>query len=464
MARSALLLRTCGVACSAAVICVVVVLRLTQIEPWGHQLQHPPPRTRRPMTSKPLRSSPHQPLAATDPDPTASNRHSVRSTPQTTIAAHSPTASINRPTVSAKRPTVSANRGTAFDRRPAARIRTPGGPATALLRWTWPVFVVGSLMGVGKYLFARRGRRHAASTSWALLPWTSTGARPGAKRAGDEGNEPPAKRLRRKPKGDTVRGPMTEGAEKATTGTGRRAGGTRPKRAGTTAKGTGKTRKTGSARSGARATPKGTGTAEGTRARRAPVAAAPSSEPKHHRWLMDCYRARVLDDYLRKRPPRGALVPGAQPPHVWLDFLRFCKLAVARGVIPPDVWDWPAFLAHAGTVVYAPFFWATPTRKYPRGPASYALFGRRSRAATLAAIYDGPEGDRVEGFGVVCSEAWSGFAATADAVDLEVPADSWFADVGGREIWDRLFEDVRGGMACLQRAPFNAADCTHFPF
>ena len=93
-----------------------------------------------------------------------------------------------------------------------------------------------------------------------------------------------------------------------------------------------------------------------------------------HAWLIDCYRTRVDDDCAPGRTPHGLGAPACSAASVLLDFLIFCRLAVARGIIPPSPgaatttggappssvataptesppWNWQDFLAEAARML-----------------------------------------------------------------------------------------------------------------
>jgi hypothetical protein len=73
-----------------------------------------------------------------------------------------------------------------------------------------------------------------------------------------------------------------------------------------------------------------------------------------HAYLIDTYRTRVDDDRTSKaRDPHGIGDPNCSAASVLVDFLVFCRLAVARGVAPsapaalaqPGLWDWSELLS-----------------------------------------------------------------------------------------------------------------------
>ena len=87
---------------------------------------------------------------------------------------------------------------------------------------------------------------------------------------------------------------------------------------------------------------------------------AASDSLLRHGWLVDCYRTRVDDDCAPGRTPHGIGAAACSSASLLLDFLIFCRLAVARGVVPrttriftphkpgeAQLWDWPAFLGDA---------------------------------------------------------------------------------------------------------------------
>jgi len=154
------------------------------------------------------------------------------------------------------------------------------------------------------------------------------------------------------------------------------------------------------------------------------------SPPKQREWLVDCYRMRLDDEYVWQGDIRaGSLYdPDHSPEEVVLDFLVFCRLAVAHGALPED-WNWSAFLAVAeGLIPYA-FEKSDAQEKYGSENVFSAAMGGRSLRYTGEIIYgsSGMQGRESELHQKIQGE-----------VLYKRRTNSMVANVGGMKAWDRL--------------------------
>lgn len=109
---------------------------------------------------------------------------------------------------------------------------------------------------------------------------------------------------------------------------------------------------------------------------------------KRYGWLVDAYRMRVSDDYQHGGGKQNGINdPAATSATVVEDFLLFCKMAVAHGVIPSKGWDWAALLAAAARQLPHAFEKADAIKKY--GGENYfqgSLGGGRSLRYTAERV------------------------------------------------------------------------------
>jgi hypothetical protein len=103
--------------------------------------------------------------------------------------------------------------------------------------------------------------------------------------------------------------------------------------------------------------------------------AAGLNPSEQHEWLVDCYRIRV-DDTMVYGGGCVGLYAEAEKGRVLVDFLVFCKLALARGVVPP-AWDWPAFLHVAADLISFAFEKADAKEKWGGENVFSSMFGGR---------------------------------------------------------------------------------------
>ena len=158
-------------------------------------------------------------------------------------------------------------------------------------------------------------------------------------------------------------------------------------------------------------------------------------EEKQRAWLVDCYRLRVDDDYALGGQFHG-LYAEATPTGLVQDFLVFCKLAVARGVVP-RAWAWAPFLKVAAAELLYSIEKSDAVDKWGMENVSpvFAAMGGRSLRLTAEFVYGtpAPAGEAPSWRGAKGAEA---AARTAEAQLLRKPA--LFEDVGGMAIWRQL--------------------------
>lgn len=138
-----------------------------------------------------------------------------------------------------------------------------------------------------------------------------------------------------------------------------------------------------------------------------------------HEWLVDCYRMRIDDENVW-----GA--SGRYPTNDVKGFLRFCKLAVRREVIP-TVWNWEAFLHKAWQLLPYAFEKSDAQEKYGAENVFMGALGGRSLRLTAEMVYD--------------SSCMFGSEESLTSRTLRremhqlLPGDDFFNDVGGWPAW-----------------------------
>ncbi|PRW32888.1 tRNA pseudouridine synthase [Chlorella sorokiniana] len=170
--------------------------------------------------------------------------------------------------------------------------------------------------------------------------------------------------------------------------------------------------------------------------------AAGLSEAKRYEWLVDCYRMRVDDEYAWQGEARGlyGAQAGGCKEDVVEDFLIFCKLAVANGVVPQQHWDWGKFLRIAADLLPYAFEKSDASDKWGGENIFAAAMGGRSLRATAEVVFGsglsshcGPseaEQDLIYRIQDQLHELLAGQG--------EGPA--MFADVGGQAVWRKLLK------------------------
>mmetsp|Transcript_11466 Transcript_11466/g.31287 ORF Transcript_11466/g.31287 Transcript_11466/m.31287 type:complete len:331 (+) Transcript_11466:136-1128(+) len=166
-----------------------------------------------------------------------------------------------------------------------------------------------------------------------------------------------------------------------------------------------------------------------------------------YEWLCDCYRMRIDDEMVYQGNLRGLYdmnVTDKQKRKVLVieHFLVFCKLAKLMGVLPPEGWDWKAFLMHRADNL--PYAFEKDDAKQKWGGENYfsAFTGGRSLRATGETIY----GTQVVGSSVSKSPEqrqldrqilghWRSLLTKQPEV---------FDDVGGKEAWEAMSKAMPG--------------------
>jgi len=161
-------------------------------------------------------------------------------------------------------------------------------------------------------------------------------------------------------------------------------------------------------------------------------------EEERHAWLIDCYRTSV-DDAKRRGELRGLALPRATPFDLLLDFLAFCKLAVARGVLPSPWKEWQGLLDTASVMLRKAFSPEHCNAHLRYGP--HAGSGEALRRVAAAVYEDAAQVHRLErSLREVCcpdSRRDDEEGQTASRLTF-LRAASIFADVGGPESWQTL--------------------------
>jgi hypothetical protein len=180
-----------------------------------------------------------------------------------------------------------------------------------------------------------------------------------------------------------------------------------------------------------------------------------SSAGMRHSWLIDVYRTRVDDD-MKRSLPHGVVMQGASAESVTLDFLQFCRLAIAHGAVPKSsstskivaAWEWPAFLAAAPAKLAKAF-----NPEHCRAEAYYgAEMGGSEMRALAARVYadaaDGEEAAELADSILRETEeaCYRDGGQAADGRPLHVLTfedGRIFEDVGGVEPWRELLAALR---------------------
>ncbi|KAI7839144.1 hypothetical protein COHA_007147 [Chlorella ohadii] len=177
------------------------------------------------------------------------------------------------------------------------------------------------------------------------------------------------------------------------------------------------------------------------------------STEQRYEWLCDCYRMRVDDDYAWGGGNlHGLYAPDASGDSVAEDFLVFCKMAVANGVVPPG-WDWARFLqVSAGLLPYA-FEKSDAKEKWGGENVFAAMMGGRSLRATAEVVLGsscmhGAEPDTAalevqeRLFDQIDGRLGQLLGSGASAQQKQEAAEL-LADVGGPAAWRTLLQAVR---------------------
>jgi predicted alpha/beta hydrolase family esterase len=116
-----------------------------------------------------------------------------------------------------------------------------------------------------------------------------------------------------------------------------------------------------------------------------------------YEWLVNCYRMRVDDDCTHGGGKKHGLylITGEDVAsqsieartRIAIDFMLFAKLAVIKGVIPHQDWNWGSFVAAGGSLLGTPFTKDDAKRRYGSENVFDALNGGRSLRATGDAVY-----------------------------------------------------------------------------
>lgn len=168
---------------------------------------------------------------------------------------------------------------------------------------------------------------------------------------------------------------------------------------------------------------------------------------KQYEWFVDCYRMRVDDDYCWGGGHLHGLynVDGASAGSVVVDFLLFCKLAVARGAVPTP-WSWSKCLDVAAKLLMYAFEKSDAQEKWGSENFFFTQTGGRSLRCAAQLVYgescqsgifsDGPEDDLRSAMEVEIERKLG---------DSPLPEDfkgKVLADVGGDKIWRRLCQNL----------------------
>jgi len=111
---------------------------------------------------------------------------------------------------------------------------------------------------------------------------------------------------------------------------------------------------------------------------------------KQYEWFVDCYRMRVDDDYCWGGGNLHGLynIDGSSAGSVVVDFLLFCRLAVARGAIP-SLWSWSGCLEVAAKLLPYAFEKSDAHKKWGNEDFFSTGMGGRSLRCTAELIYGG---------------------------------------------------------------------------
>ncbi|KAI0560490.1 Tetratricopeptide repeat containing protein [Gracilaria domingensis] len=167
---------------------------------------------------------------------------------------------------------------------------------------------------------------------------------------------------------------------------------------------------------------------------------------ERYEWLADCYRMRVDDEYSYMDDVRSGSIydPGHSADSIMVDFLIFCKLAVARDVLPSE-WDWSEFLNLAANNLKFTFGKADAQEKY--GVENFFngfLESGRSLRFTAKEIYISdftkPDEDN-EFYESMSQRVKAQFYGNSDVFVFN-NAGTMFAEVGGRSVWNRFWRQI----------------------
>eukprot|EP00884_Botryococcus_braunii_P016910 jgi/Botrbrau1/3902/Bobra.0183s0123.1 len=158
-------------------------------------------------------------------------------------------------------------------------------------------------------------------------------------------------------------------------------------------------------------------------------------------WLVDCYRMRVDDTMVWRGECVGLYSGDGEKGTVLLDFLVFCRLAVAHDVVPRN-WDWPAFLTVAECLLCFAFEKSDAKEKWGGENIFRAMLGGRSLRYTAEMVYGSSivnpaEMHRDER--ALREELTGGW----EAVVQRPAAAATFRTVGGLAAWQKLHADMR---------------------
>eukprot|EP00884_Botryococcus_braunii_P016908 jgi/Botrbrau1/3900/Bobra.0183s0121.1 len=110
------------------------------------------------------------------------------------------------------------------------------------------------------------------------------------------------------------------------------------------------------------------------------------SPAKQREWLVDCYRMRANDFKTYDVDCTGLYCSNRTAGSVLLDFLVFCRLALAHDVVP-EGWDWAAFLQVAARLLRTPFGKQNAKEKWGAENVFDAMMGGRSLRYTAEVVY-----------------------------------------------------------------------------
>eukprot|EP00178_Gracilaria_changii_P003310 TRINITY_DN1487_c0_g1_i1.p2 TRINITY_DN1487_c0_g1~~TRINITY_DN1487_c0_g1_i1.p2 ORF type:complete len:588 (-),score=78.18 TRINITY_DN1487_c0_g1_i1:4154-5917(-) len=169
-------------------------------------------------------------------------------------------------------------------------------------------------------------------------------------------------------------------------------------------------------------------------------------QEKQYEWLVDCYRMRLDDEYCWQGNKRhGSLYdPDHTSDTIVLDFLVFCKLAVARGALP-DVWEWRTFLHVAVNHLHCAFEKSDAQDKYGSENYFSAFLSGRSLRFTAKQIYGldlmGPE-DEDEAYKETHDLVWTRCMGDDDRMSFRRTR-TVFANVGEQRVWQEFLQTMR---------------------
>lgn len=164
-------------------------------------------------------------------------------------------------------------------------------------------------------------------------------------------------------------------------------------------------------------------------------------DDEKYEWLCDVYRMRVDDDMNYASYWHGLYHEGATGMTILEDFLLFAKLAAARGVVPSERWDWPAFCAACAPLLRVALQQRDALEKY--GVSQLQLQPEQSTERSLRST-----AERVYGCGPVAAEPDPFCEATQQqiqrALDPQGGAGDEYAVDASLDNDPAIFEDVGG--------------------